>query len=42
MKRKRIIVNDRMQQGGCMKGDPECRRRQRQALLHWGYDSRAM
>ncbi len=24
----------------CMKGDVHCRRRQRQALLHWAYDSR--
>lgn len=23
----------------CMKGDENCRRRQRQALLHWAYDS---
>lgn len=26
----------------CMKGDYYCRRRQRQALLHWAYDSRKM
>ena len=25
---------------GCMPGDLDCRRRQRQALLHWAYDSR--
>lgn len=25
---------------GCMEGDLDCRRRQRQALLHWAYDSR--
>jgi hypothetical protein len=24
----------------CEKGDRRCRRKQRQALLHWGYDSR--
>ncbi len=26
----------------CRKGDEFCRRRQRQALLHWAYDSRKM
>ena len=26
----------------CRKGDLECRRKQRQALLHWAYDSRKM
>lgn len=26
----------------CTKGDMDCRRKQRQALLHWGYDSRKM
>ena len=24
----------------CVKGDLDCRRKQRQALLHWAYDSR--
>lgn len=26
----------------CIKGDLSCRRRQRQAVLHWAYDSRKM
>ena len=26
----------------CRKGDEGCRRKQRQALLHWGYDSRKL
>jgi hypothetical protein len=26
----------------CARGDLDCRRRQRQALLHWAYDSRKM
>ena len=27
---------------GCAPGDLDCRRRQRQALLHWAYDGRAL
>jgi hypothetical protein len=26
----------------CFKGDLNCRRKQRQALLHWAYDSRKL
>jgi hypothetical protein len=26
----------------CEKGDLDCRRRQRQAVLHWAYDSRKL
>ncbi len=29
-------------QGACRVGDTMCRPRQRQALLHWGYDSRKL
>lgn len=29
-------------QYGCKKGDFSCRRKQRQALLHWAYDTRKM
>jgi hypothetical protein len=29
-------------QGACRKGDTACRPRQRQALLHWAYDSREL
>jgi len=29
-------------QGACEPGDLDCRRRQRQALLHWAYDSRRL
>ena len=27
-------------QNGCLRGDLDCRRKQRQAVLHWSYDSR--
>lgn len=29
-------------QGACRRGDTACRPRQRQALLHWAYDSRVL
>jgi hypothetical protein len=32
----------RQLQNACARGDLDCRRRQRQALLHWAYDSRKM
>jgi hypothetical protein len=29
-------------QKNCEKGDLACRRKQRQAVLHWAYDGRAL
>jgi hypothetical protein len=26
----------------CIRGDDQCRKRQRQALLHWAYDARLL
>jgi hypothetical protein len=37
---KAIRRHQRQVQKNCEPGDLLCRRRQRQALLHWGYDSR--
>jgi hypothetical protein len=37
---KAIRRHVRQVQKNCEKGDIHCRRRQRQALLHWAYDSR--
>ena len=48
---QRVVVNDRMQRGylsrhvapirnHCERGDFQCRRKQRQAVLHWAYDAR--
>jgi hypothetical protein len=37
---KAIRRHVRQVQKHCEPGDPHCRRRQRQALLHWAYDSR--
>jgi len=36
---KRHIAQIKM---NCIKGDANCRRKQKQALLHWAYDSRKM
>ena len=51
MRGRTIVVNDKMQKGyryvlsapigrNCEPGQPTCRRRQRQALLQWAFDSR--
>jgi len=37
---KQIKRHVRQVEKNCEKGDIHCRRRQRQALLHWAYDSR--
>ena len=37
-----MVRHIRWLQGACMVGDVHCRPRQRQALLHWGYDSRVL
>jgi hypothetical protein len=37
---KAIVRHVRQIQKYCEPGDPHCRPRQRQALLHWAYDSR--
>ncbi|MDQ5962734.1 MAG: hypothetical protein QG653_541 [Patescibacteria group bacterium] len=43
IKRHRAMVRHVMQiRNKCRRGDVSCNTRQRQALLHWGYDSRKM
>jgi hypothetical protein len=43
IKRWRMMVRHVAQiRNKCRAGDPSCNRRQRQALLHWAYDSRGM
>jgi hypothetical protein len=43
IKRHRAMVRHVTQiRNNCRTGDLSCRRKQRQALLHWGYDSRAL
>lgn len=37
-----MIRHIRWLQGACRRGDVFCRPRQRQALLHWAYDSRVL
>lgn len=39
---KAMIRHIRWLQGACRRGDEYCRPRQRQALLHWAYDSRKL
>lgn len=42
---KKVIINDKMQTGNYYLSeemDQTCRKKQRQALLHWAYDSRKL